>query len=88
MNNNSNLAKEIKDTIWNQLLHSARVSPAMHKSFDLFDALLIALNGLCCKYSLSYDDHKIFVHVFPAVSYPERTFTINVIEGTLKCSFL
>lgn len=92
MNDKSDLVKEIKDAIWTQLLPSAHVSPvisrAMWKSFDLFDALLVVLNGLCCKYSLSYDEHKIIVHVFPAVSYPERTFTINVNEGTVKCSFL
>ena len=81
MNNNSNLVKEIKDAVWAGQEFSL-------KSLDIFDALLIALNGLCCKYSLSYEDHKIIAHVFPAVSYPERTFTIDVIEGTMKASFL
>ena len=81
MNNNSNLVKEIKDAV-----HAGCKFPS--KSLDIFDALLIALNALCCKYSLSYEDHKIIVHVFKAVSYPERTFTIDVIEGTMKSSFL
>ena len=84
MNNNSNLVKEIKDTV-----HAEHVgSLTIPKSLDIFDTLLIALNALCCKYSLSYEDHKIIVHVFKAVSYPERTFTIDVIEGTMKSSFL
>ena len=90
MNDNSNLekaklVKEIKDAV------RAEHDPftlMMPKSLDIFDTLLIALNGLCCKYSLSYEDHKIIVHVFKAVSYPERTFTIDVIEGRMKSSFL
>ena len=86
MNNNSNLVKEIKDAVRTE--HERGVLLAMPKSLDIFDALLIALNGLCCKYSLSYEDHKIIVHVFPAISYPERTFTIDVIEGKMKASFL
>ena len=81
MNSNSDLVKEIKDAVYAGQEFSL-------KSFDLFDALLIALNGLCCKYSLSYENHKIIVHVFKAVSYPERTFTIDVIKGTMKASFL
>ncbi len=86
MNDNSNLAKakamkEIKDAV--RAEHDM-----VPKSLDIFDILLITLNGLCCKYRLFYEDHKIIVHVFKAVSYPERTFTIDVTEGTMKCSFL
>ena len=84
MNNNSNLVKEIKDAV--RAKHM--VLPTMPKSLDIFDTLLIALNGLCCKYSLTYEDNKIIVHVFKAVSYPERTFTIDVIEGRMTSSFL
>ena len=90
LNYNSNLekamaVKEIKDAV--RAEHDVS-TPMMSKSLDIFDTLLIAVNGLCCKYSLSYEDHKIIVHVFKAVSYPERTFTIDVIEGRMKASFL
>ena len=86
MNNNYNLVKEIKDAVCAQDSSSL----ALQKSLDIFDILIRVLNGLCHKYNLSYEDHKIIVHVFSPISYPglERTFTIDVIEGTMKSSFL
>jgi len=91
INDSSNLTKakavkEIKDVVRAQ--NSS--SPALSKSLDIFDTLLCILNGLCHRYNLSYEDHKIIVYVFSPTTYPglARTFIIDVIEGTMKSSFL